>query len=366
LFYRIFSGIIEHMFGLMDEIENGFRAHEAALAALLVKVAEYDRSGEWALDGFASAAAALRSRCRMNVGVARSHVQLARKLEKLPAVAEAFGLGDISRAHASVIAEAYTPARAAEISNVEPQLVAAARDHTPHEVGGLVRFVTDAIDGDGGAASDEAQHARRGYSMSSTLDGMLVTNGTYDHLDGLIHQAAIDAEMQRDFQANDPRTTTQRRADAHTNIMRRALENGELGDNHGVRPHVTAVVDLGEQPDLAERVRRDRHRNGFLSETMLELIACDCDVSRVIMAGKSEILDLGRATRNPTTAQWKALVLRDQHCQAPGCDRPPSQCQAHHIWHWTRGGPTDLENLKLYCTHHHRQEHIEQARARAG
>ena len=98
----------------------------------------------------------------------RSHVQLARKLEHLPVVAEAFGLGEISRSHAAVIAEAYTPERAAEISNVEPQLVAAAHDHTPSELGGLVRFVTDAIDGDGGAESDEAQHARRGYFMSST------------------------------------------------------------------------------------------------------------------------------------------------------------------------------------------------------
>ena len=58
------------MFGLMDEIEVGFREHEAAMAALLVKVAEYDRSGEWSMDGFLSAAAALRARCRMNVGVA--------------------------------------------------------------------------------------------------------------------------------------------------------------------------------------------------------------------------------------------------------------------------------------------------------
>jgi hypothetical protein len=292
-------------------------------------------------------------------------VQLARKLEKLPVVAEAFSLGEISRSHAAVIAEAYTPERAFEMSNVEPQLVAAARDHTPKDLGGLVRVVTDAIDGDGGAASDEAMHARRSYSMSSTLDGMLVTNGTYDHLDGEIHKAAINAEMQRDFQPHDPRTSTQRRADAHTNIMRRALDNGELGDSHGVRPHITAVVDVGEKPDLSERVRMDRHHNGFLSDTMLEMVACDCDITRVIMAGKSEILDVGRASRTPTAAQWKALVVRDQHCQHPGCYQPPSRCAAHHKWHWTRGGPTDLENLEMLCWFHHRLRHIQEAIARA-
>jgi hypothetical protein len=285
-------------------------------------------------------------------------------------VAEAFGLGEISRAHVSVIAEGFTPERAAVISNVEPQLVAAARDHTPRDLAGLVRHVTDAIDGDGGAASDEAQHARRSYSLSNTLDGTLVTNGTYDYVDGEIHKTAIAAEMKRDHQPHDPRTLTQRRADAHTNLMRRSLDQGEVGETHHVRPHLSAILDLNEHPDaspeLVARVRAERDRNGFLSATMLEMIACDCDLSRVITAGKSEVLDVGRASRVPSAAQWKALVVRDQHCQAPGCDRPPDQCQPHHIWHWTRGGPTDLENLQLLCWHHHRQHHIEDARSRAG
>ena len=92
----------------------------------------------------------------------------------------------------------------------------------------------------------------------------------------------------------------------------------------------------------------DRQHNGFLSDATLELITCDCDLTRVVMAGKSEILDVGRATRT-STAQWKALVARDRHCQHPGCDRPPSRCQAHHRWHWINGGPTDLDNLRLYC-----------------
>jgi len=109
----------------------------------------------------------------------------------------------------------------------------------------------------------------------------------------------------------------------------------------------------------------DRQHNGFLSDTLLEMIACDCDVTRVIIAGKSEILDIGRATRTVSAALWKALVTRDRHCQHPGCDRPPSQCDAHHLWHWINGGPTNLDNLILYCTTHHRQEHIEQAQARA-
>ena len=105
LFVSGFRLRYEQMFAL-DELELGLRDLEAQMAAWLVKLRAYDRSGEWSADGFASAAAALRHRCHLNVGVARGHVQLARKLEQLPVVAEAFGLGEISRSHASVIAEA--------------------------------------------------------------------------------------------------------------------------------------------------------------------------------------------------------------------------------------------------------------------
>ena len=78
---------------------------------------------------------------------------------------------------------------------------------------------------------------------------------------------------------------------------------------------------------------------------------------RVVTNGRSEILDLGRKTRVVTTAQRRALVLRDGGCAFPGCDRPPEWCDAHHIIHWLDRGPTDLDNLVLLCRRHHRLIH---------
>jgi hypothetical protein len=34
--------------------------------------------------------------------------------------------------------------------------------------------------------------------------------------------------------------------------------------------------------------------------------------------------------------------VRDGGCVFPGCDRPLAWCDAHHLWHWVDGGPTDL------------------------
>ncbi len=234
---------------------------------------------------------------------------------------------------------------------------------------GVVRRVTDAIDGDGGTKSEAELHDRRRYHASRSLDNLLNVNGLFDPESADIHETAITAEMQRDLKPDDPRTPTQRRADAVTNLFRQSLECGDVGTAHGARPHVTYVVHADEHPgatpELLDIIRSERRQNAGLSATTLERIMCDCDLTRVVMAGKSEILDVGRATRTATAAQWKALVLRDGHCQAPGCTRGPGSCQAHHIRHWTDGGTSDLENLELLCWHHHRERHIEDTTTRA-
>ncbi|MDP9335116.1 MAG: HNH endonuclease [Actinomycetota bacterium] len=357
------------MFASLEELAGDHRELEACLAAWLKKVAAYDRSGDWSADGFLNAASALRAMCRIDQGVARAHVELARKLEDLPQVAAAFARGEISQRHAAVVANACTPERAGAIADVEAELVDVARQHTPKQLGGVVRYLVDAIDGDGGAVSDAALFERRQHHMSATLDGMVAYDGICDPETGAIHRAAINAEMERDRVENDPRTPAQRRFDALTNLLRRSLDRGEVGECRNVRPHVTVVVDLDELPgttaELVTRVRTERRHDEHLSRATLERLTCDCDLSRVITAGRSEVLDVGRATRTIPPATWKALVVRDRHCQAPGCDRPPSSCQGHHIVHWTRGGPTNLDNLRLLCWNHHRERHNHDAQARA-
>jgi len=357
------------MFPSLESLVKLRKDLDAGEAAWLREVAAYDRSYDWRSDGYFSAASALRHACHLSQGVARAHVELARKVEQLPEVAAAFGDGEISARHATVIADAYTPERAAAIGEVESALVDYARETTPQDLGRVVRYVTDALDGDDGAAADEMEYERRALYLARTLRGALDLKANCDAYSAEFIETALNAEMARDLQAHDSRRTSQRRLDALVNICRRDLDRGDSGESHGVRPHVSAVIHLyetaGPGPDLVARARAERHYNGRLSRTMVELLACDCDVSRVIVAGRSEILDVGRATATATTAQWKALVIRDGHCQAPGCNRPPSDCQAHHIRHWTRGGPTDLENLRLLCWHHHRQQHIHDAQTRA-
>jgi hypothetical protein len=67
----------------------------------------------------------------------------------------------------------------------------------------------------------------------------------------------------------------------------------------------------------------------------------------------SQPLDIGRSTRTVPPHLRKAVIQRDRHCQFPGCHQPPASCDAHHLIHWSKGGPTALGNLKLLCKFHH-------------
>ena len=82
------------------------------------------------------------------------------------------------------------------------------------------------------------------------------------------------------------------------------------------------------------------------------------------LRGPSQILDVGRTSRTATLAIRKALAARDKGCVMPGCDRPPSRCEAHHVIHWADGGVTALHNMVLLCAFHHHYVHEHKWRIR--
>ena len=86
-------------------------------------------------------------------------------------------------------------------------------------------------------------------------------------------------------------------------------------------------------------------------------IACDAGIIPAVLGSVSQPLDVGRQSRLATGPLRRALVLRDRGCAFPGCDRPPRWTDAHHVQHWSDDGPTELSNLVLLCSFHHRLIH---------
>ena len=82
-------------------------------------------------------------------------------------------------------------------------------------------------------------------------------------------------------------------------------------------------------------------------------LACDAEIIPIILNSPGGSADAGRSRRSVSLRLRRLLVARDRHCRWPGCGEPPSRCDAHHIWHWIDGGPTNLDNLVLLCHRHH-------------
>jgi hypothetical protein len=356
------------MFAPLDELESaidklaasGYEPDLARLRRLVERlesefvrrVRQADRAKDWAADDFISPAAWLRDQANLAPGHARATVALARRLDHFPKFAQAFASGDVSRQHVTVLTGAASPERLPALQALERELLEAAKVLDPQQFSQIVRHACDAIDGDGGAAETLEQYNERRLDISRTFGGMVKIDGLLPPVEGEALLTAIKSEARAEERRESGRTLTQLRADALMKIV--------YGKSIP-RPRIIVTADLAElearAPGISKTIRSDLAHGGRISRATLERLACDADISRVITAGGSQPLDVGRTTRTPTPAIWRALVARDQHCQAPGCDRPPSWCQAHHIKPWPQGGETKLDNLILLCDRHHHAVH---------
>ncbi len=157
-----------------------------------------------------------------------------------------------------------------------------------------------------------------------------------------------------DVEAEPSRTPAERRADALVDVCRFFLDHQAHRPGGRHRPHLNVVVDL----DDLEAAQAGAVVDGpILDGPSLQALLCDSALHRLLIAGRSAVLDYGTATRTIPATLWNALVLRDEHCRFPGCDRQASWCEGHHVVTRAEGGPTCLSNLVLLCARHHHRLH---------
>ena len=172
--------------------------------------------------------------------------------------------------------------------------------------------------------------------------------------------------------ADGPRTLAQRLADAMVQICAEALARRQAAGHptpgidgmidvallSGGRPSADSgvvarsVADAATQPWDPKR-RSELDAVGPVARDVLVRLACDAAVGRIVMRGRSEVLDVGRRTRVVPRALHRAIERRDRGCVFPGCTAPVHWCDVHHLVHWADGGPTNLENCVLLCRRHH-------------
>ncbi len=313
-----------------------------------------DRGGHHDL-GYSSPTALLTDLGRMTPGHARQIVALGSIRDKAPFAFQAWSDGRLSTDQARPL---FAAAEAVPdvYPEVEQRLVDIVEGLDAVDTHRAVEYWRQSVDGPG-QLDAETQQTRRGLSKSWSLDGMLKVDGWLTTTTGQAFEALLDANTlpPRD---GDTRTPRQRRHDALENACRSLLDNGVTPTIGGEKPHVILHTDIPALQGIAGGLH-ETEDGTIIDIDALRMIACDCSITRIVFGPDSEVLDIGRKTRVWTTAQRRAIVARDRHCQGPGCRAKPKYCDIHHEDHWAEGGETTVDKGKLFCRPCHIQEHLE-------
>lgn len=200
-----------------------------------------------------------------------------------------------------------------------------------------------------GPTDDRHRYEHRGLYSTETIDGMVEIFARTDAATGRqildrIHAATPPPDPL------DDRSATQRRLDALADLV---LNDGSRPIPTLMMAHMSADRLSGSDIGISEI------EDVVLSPSTASRLCCDAAISRIVLAPDSHPLDIGRTTRTVPEPMRRAVITRDRHCRFPGCRRPARWCDAHHIVHWSHGGPTNVDNLILLCRHHHTLVHTE-------
>jgi hypothetical protein len=118
-----------------------------------------------------------------------------------------------------------------------------------------------------------------------------------------------------------------------------------------------ATVVIHAQVDLDGRARAAEIEGGpaIHPDEALRML-CNARGQTIVEDSAGDVLGVGRIRREPPAWMLRQLRYRDRECRFPGCGARRF-AEAHHIVWWRHGGRTELGNLVLICSFHHRLVH---------
>src|SRR5579863_9916349 len=335
-------------------------------------------------DGGGTTVSWLRRSCGMTAKAAAYRVHLARTLGELPATLDSARAGRASFTNVAMVGHLAGAVGVEQVQGYEHILLPAAEALDPGRMCRATESTRLAIDPDGVLADANHAHLQRWLDCDQTYGGVFVLRGQFDAEGGALLKTAIDA-LSHGLDRGETRAVSSRRADALVEMAATQLRCGDHRDVHGQRPHLTLTVSAdglcansrganAESDDTLRVVAVPQAAElggvGPIHPEIARRIACDAvrtvvtvapaaDDSSWMLGTPAAPLSVGRATRTIPASIRTALILRDQGCRFPGCDRRPAWTDGHHIIHWADGGATELTNLVSLCRTHHRRVHEE-------
>ena len=344
---------------------------------------------------------------RLSPTTAQNRIDVARVLVgHLPNTISALATGEISVAHATVIARETASAirnglSEESIFRVEQTALAHAEFHTPGQVASKVkttiaklapeefeeivdrardsRRVTCYPEADGMATviailpAEDAQTVMKSIeayilkrnnddaNQSANITELLlqINNVNNSDLSDPIIQLKI-AELQAQLVATSDwslLSADMKRADALTAIASQALAS--IADD--VQPHrrpitISVAIDLPTLLGLAENPGQ-LAGYGAIPASVARRLAADGNWQRFVSDPTTgNLLDFGREKYTPPQELVDYLLARDRVCRFPGCRRTGQSSDIDHAQSWESGGETNPANLGLLCRRHHRMK----------
>ena len=341
---------------------------------------------------------------RMSTGTAQIRIDVARTLvNHLPNVCSALAMGEISPAHATVIARESASAirdgmGPAHIYSIEQSALAYAEFHTPTQVANKVRTTIAKLAPEPFEEIAERARDTRRVSCFREVDGLstivailpaedaqIVMKAIENFIHAQVANEAItlnargmsgagagvagagvgvggagvggasDSANDSEVAPGEHRSMDMKRADALTSIATWSLQQSTVDVKLHRRPvTVNVTIDLPTLLGLAENPGQ-LAGYGAIPASVARALASDGKWQRFITDPQTgTLLDFGRESYEPPQALIDFLIARDRTCRFPGCRHSAARADLDHAQSWESGGKTSPENLGALCRRHHR------------
>jgi len=328
-----------------------FACLDRLVASLIADLDSFDRDGMWAVCGATSLRAWLTHACLRTRRDASSYVRTMQLLRSLPSTTAAFAGGTLAKGHVDVIAANVHEQTLPLFAEIETELVPHLSALSISDATAAMRvWAANAAVAVGGADGTEPEqfetdqlHVSEMLDTTFKLDGVLVGESA------TIVNAALALCRPEQVEGEPVRTFAQRQADALVEMAHRVLQVTDTTVTRSTDAMLLIPFDSYVNGGLASFAD-----GTIVTPLRLRRLLCDAVITPLVQGDDGQPLWMGQAIRSANKAQRRALVARDRHCAFPGCKRPASWTEAHHIDEWSRDhGPTDIDNLCLLCTTHH-------------
>ena len=370
----------------LDQIADRLVGHASQIASLtgrfLLLLSEFDRRKGWTGEGIMSCAHWLTLRTGLSMRTAQQYVRVARTLDGVPRIRDAFVEGRLSYSKVRALTRVVTPDREDELLSVALSADAAQLERVVRAIRSIDQREREATEGEVESTA----------SWEWNSDGTLSVRMRLSALDGASFLAAtVRAEYER------TRTSSDDAGPSVADLVAAQIDSAESPDREaeieeaGLEPAdqrlwrhtpaniAPAVVLMAEtmqaaidvptftpgaevvvhsQSSEADTYGADPYVEGgpALSAAEESEASCGGTKTEVRHGNRGTVTSWGRRTRTPSTRTLRAILARDGGCRYPGCGRT-RHLHAHHVRFWSRGGATTPDNLVLLCSSHHRALH---------